>query len=353
VSALALVIFLGLFPKNLPPRAEAPRPVSLLLEPAREAAVRIGAPGLEVTIEPTGRQAEFVATYPVENASDSPLEAHLVARATHVPLRIEWASGGGQAPVRTERESDLALVDAPDLALDPVDGGTYAIAGKKLDRARRLAFTIPLGPRQRGVLILRVSGSPGIDRARHNRTLAEIGHYFRKRNDPFTYQYVALVPEGPVTVRGGPDQHVAHHRQGDALLVASTERALDLAGLPLGLALGAGTTYSGSGIDPRLRLAIDVIVPGGHLALAGEDDPTGPATVALAYRLMTPYQQFVPIGAHLELGGALDVYPTVRPAVRSGVGFHLLFFDFSLSLDLFPREPDLGWRIGAITSFSM
>ena len=351
---IAAALLLGLFSSPEPPAREPGRTVSLTVTTATPG-VSLGAPTLHIAIEPGGKGADFTARYPLENSTGAAVVAALESVAVARPVRLELlrTTGPGEA-LRPER-ADVPAPAPPPRALDPLTNSAYStprvVAPGERGQAQRVLLS--LAPHERATVVVRVSAPPGIDRALHRRTLFEASHYLRKRYDPLTYQWSVLVPEGRFSLVVPDDQVGAARREGASLLVASTERPHDWLGLPLGLSLGAGFYLSGSGLDPRLRLALDSELPGGLVALSFDADPTGPLSAAVAYRLQTPFQPFLPIGAHLEVGGVLDVHPRRRAGVRSGVGSHLLFFDSMVQLDLFPGLPSLGWRVAFVTTFSL
>ncbi len=354
VPVIVPVLLLGLFSSPEPPAREPGRTVAMTVTTATPG-VTLGAPALEIAIEPGGKGADFTARYPLENASDAAVTATLetVAVAKPVRLELERAAGAHQA-LRPERD-DAPAPAAPALALDPLSSETYSPPqmNQPADRGKRLRVEVALAPRERATLVVRISAPPGIDRALHRRTLFEASHYLRKRYDPLTYQWTVLIPEGTFTIKVPDGQSGAARRERDALLVASTEHPHDWLGMPLGLSMGAGFYLSRTGIDPRLRLALDAELPGGLAVLSFDADPTGPLSAALAYRLQTRFQPFLPLGAHLEVGGVLDVYPRRLPGVRSGLGSHFFFFDSMVQVDLFPGEPDLAYRVAFVTTFSL
>ncbi len=350
------LLLLGLF-SSPEPRAREPGRTVALTVTTPTPGVALGPPALEIAIEPGGKGADFTARYPLENTTAMAITVALEAVAVARPMRLELQRALGAAEALRPERDDVPAPDAPGLALDPLSGETYSpVQMDKLaveERGRRQRVELALGPHERATLLVRVSAPPGIDRARHRRTLFEASHYLRKRYDPLTYQWNVLVPEGPLSLTVPDGQVGASRREAGALLVASTERPHDWLGLPLGLSAGGGFYTSRTGIDPRLRLALDAELPGGLAVASFDADPTGPLSTALAYRLQTRFQPFLPIGAHLEVGGVLDVYPRRLFGVRSGVGSHFFFFDSMVQVDLFPGEPGLGWRMAFVTTFSL
>jgi len=348
------LLLLGLFSSPEPPAREPGRTVVMTVTSATPG-VTIGAPSLEIVLEAGGKGADFTARYPLENAGDAPLSATLETVAVAKPVRLELQRGAAAAQALRPERDDAPAPPAPGVALDPLSNETYLPPqmNQPAERGRRMRVEVALGPRERATLLVRVSAPPGIDRVLHRRTLFEASHYLRKRYDPLTYQWTVLIPEGPFSLKVPDGQSGAVRRHGDAVLVASTEHPHDWLGMPLGLSMGAGFYLSKSGIDPRLRLALDAELPGGLAVLSFDADPTGPLSAALAYRLQTRFQPFLPIGAHLEVGGVLDVYPRRLAGVRAGLGSHFFFFDSMVQVDLFPGEPDLAYRVAFVTTFSL
>jgi hypothetical protein len=227
--------------------------------------------------------------------------------------------------------------------------------------------------------------SAGFDRRRWRETGFERSHALHLRRDPFVYQFAARGPARPLQLVTPPGTSAAAQLDGDTgrLLCAAAERRA----LPLGLTLGLGFAVSDQAVtepwppppDPRsapgreppstrtvwqglLRASLDLLLPHRDAVSLAADvgsnlrgDGTGQhhVTAAAVYQLYAPAWPFLPLSAHLDLGGACDLWqsagrglglggsPSLRCGPRLSLGVAARWVAIVPTIDVFPqREPD-------------
>ncbi|MFO0579285.1 MAG: hypothetical protein U1A78_35230 [Polyangia bacterium] len=375
---------------ELPPPAE-PAPVEELGPPSVLAPAQPAAPPA-IRIEPLGATLDVLGTRRVVQ-----LRARWRLRAPAGPLRLQIPSSqsavafrlaGRDEPLRPDEvERDDAAPPEPsaaeDVRIDAQSGAVYS-------REPVPAPGRPPRPRFRHVLSLEVpaageleleaalSLSAGFDRRRWRETGFERGHALHLRHDPFVYQFAARGPAGPLQLVTPPGTSAAARADGatSRLLLAAAERRA----LPLGLTLGLGFAVSDQaapagpsadppvdpGLEPSqrtvwqglLRASLDLLLPHRDaLSLAADvgSDFTGQhhVTAAAVYQLYAPAWPFLPLSAHLDLGGACDLWqsagrsqglgdaPSLRCGPRLSLGLAVRSVGLLPSIDVFPqREPD-------------
>lgn len=376
-------------PDALDPRGpgEGGEPAPLVrLGPPSAPGARVQPAGAEVQIEPSRRSARVTARFTIE-APPGPLELSLPSGLFQVRLRAD----GAELPSEVERReapaggaspaggADAAGGALPEVRIDPGSGRIYArgqggpAAAAYLHRA---TLTVP--PSGRLTLSASAVLSSGHDRRRWRRLLVEQSHLLHARPDFFVYHFAAAGPDGPpgsVHIERPPGTSARARVEGGALRVAAAARRAFPLGATLGLGLALGNPeLPGEGTVARglARAGLDLLLPWGDALAVSADLATRFAdrhqlAAALVYQLYTPTLPFliVPLGAHLEAGPALDLYPELRPGLRLGAAAHLSGLGVLLSADLFPqREPPpageagpdrtvLRYRLGLLLALSL
>lgn len=116
---------------------------------------------------------------------------------------------------------------------------------------------------------------------------------------------------------------------------------------PFGFFLSGGVAFTHRGAEGILRGGASLMVRSRKdlVTLSAETDARERFALALTYQLFLPYTPHsMEMGVHFELGLALDVIPSVSPAIRLGVVGHMTVVRVNLLFDLYPGELQKGGR---------
>ncbi|MCS6914113.1 MAG: hypothetical protein NZ890_12840 [Myxococcota bacterium] len=321
-----------------------PAPMSWLGPPQAPGA-RVEPAGVHVEIAATRRSVRVEASWRVQ-APPGPVQLSVPSSLFQVGLWLD----GKPTDAQVEQAPAPEPPAAQDVRIDPDSGRPYARAplrqGPAVLYIHRFAGVVPPS----GQLELRAAAvlSSGFDRKRRRRQVVEQTHLLHRRPDFFVYHFAARGPGGQITL-GRPPNTVAQARMVDGVLriAATARRPLPLAatfGLGLGLsgADGGEQALSHQGL---LRASLDLLLPWGDALATSVDGGSDLAqhhhlTCALVYQLYSPSIPFtlVPLGGHLDVGPAVETWPTLRPGIRLGLGLHVGPMGLLLSADLFPEQ---------------
>jgi hypothetical protein len=204
-----------------------------------------------------------------------------------------------------------------------------------------------IGPSGHGRLVVEHALSAGYDRQRRRRQFLETAYLHKQRKDYFVYHFRVRGPGGPVSYTMPANTDGKWQQEGALLRFSAAERRR----FPFGLVAAVGTASDAAGVKLAARGTIDLLLPWGDAVAFGADGDTDGKGLrlsgSLTYQYFARWMAFWPLGAHVEAGGVLDVYPRPRVGARGGVGGHFAFIQTQLLVDVFLDEPR--WRVTIVT----
>lgn len=357
-----------------------PRPNGALLAPLGHAFLRLTAERLRIRCRFAGGGCAVRHELEIRNTGD----------ATTVDLPFI----SPRMAVLAEVDGKRALVDlrpAPSKprrwsssgqGLDPATGKKYKLPGPKSHRAlRHHRVRVAFGARTKVTLTLITNSVGGYDRFRRRRTQPEVSFAMTRRKDAFVTHHELPLTDPAARTRSRSDKALEvewtlaanlvlgantklsckrtgprRRRQKCTGRLGATERRLrwsvaEKHRRPVGFFVGAGVAFTHRGNEALLRGGAQLMLRSRKdlLTLSAETDAKSRFALALTYQLFLPYAPHsMEMGAHFELGMALDVVPAVRPAIRAGAAFHMTVIRMNLLFDLYPGELKKGggpsWR---------
>lgn len=354
-------------PTSLPRREAAP--LFRIGSPQSTAATDITLQGTTVTVANSRRSATLTQSWKV-TAPPGAQQLELASSASHLSFRVENSSNGSSEAIPAEMANLVASVEplpsqscqAPQTAPKAAESDPSEVTSEPCYR-HQLQLDFPTqGPLQLQVETTLVSG---LDRYSRRRSHFEQAHALHARIDPSVYLYEAEGQLAPLQVTSAPKTTTSMHLAGRRLQVTATEKP-PLA-LAVTLALGPAVQSIPVGTaDPQplelptqltealLRASFELLLPHRDaLALAVEAGSDFRSShhlgTALVYQLYSPVLPYLPIGGHLDLGVACDLWqsqgggqglaqlPSLRCGPRAALALQVKFLGISPSLDLFPQ----------------
>lgn len=354
------------------------RPNGALLGPLGRPTLRLLSERIEIRCRFGGGGCALRHDFVIQNTAD----ATTVTLPVISPRRAVLAEVNGKPatvntaplPPRPRRWSSSGW------GIDPGSGESYKLPGPKRYRVLRAhRVRVSLGARSRVTLTLITNSVAGYDRFRRGRTQAEVAFSGTRREDNFVYHHELPLTDPAARGRpgGGRDLPVTWILPAHLKLGANTKVTCKRAGRhqqrctarlkttaktlrwsiaeryrrPVGFFLGVGLAFTHRGVEAHLRAGASLMLRSHQdlLTLTAETDAKERFAMALTYQLFLPYSPYNwELGAHFELGLALDLYPAVRPAIRAGTTLHIGAIRVNLLFDLYPGELKAGggpsWR---------
>lgn len=358
-------------PTSLPRREAAPVFRMGALQSAT--ATAINPQRTTVTVASSQRSASLVQSWIVT----APPGLHLLdlaSSASHLSFRVPSQSDPRQGPLPVEAAQVVAGVEplpsqscqapqaAPKAAQNTTQSDPAEVTSQTCYR-HLLQLDFPTqGPQQLQVETTLVSG---LDRYSRRRSHFEQAHALHARIDPSVYLYEAEGQLAPLQLQSPPKTTTTMHAEGSRLQITATEKPP----LPLAVTLALGPAVQSVPLNPAdpqpleaptrltaalLRASVELLLPHRDaLALtveAGSDFRSSHHLgTALVYQLYSPVLPYLPIGGHLDLGVACDLWqsqglgqglaqlPSLRCGPRAALALQVKFVGISPSLDLFPQ----------------
>lgn len=355
-------------PTSLPRREAAPVFRMGALQSAT--ATAINPQHTTVTVASSRRSASLVQSWIVT----APPGLHLLdlaSSASHLSFRVPSPSDPSQEPIPAETAQVVANVEplpsqscqAPQVAPKAVESDPAEVTSEPCYR-HQLQLDFPTqGPLQLQVETTLVSG---LDRYSRRRSHFEQAHALHARLDPSVYLYEAEGQLAPLQLHSPPKTTTTMDVAGRRLQVTATEKPP----LPLAVTLALGPAVQSLPLNPAdpqrldaptrltaalLRASVELLLPHRDaLALAieaGSDFRSSHHVgTALVYQLYSPVLPYLPIGGHLDLGVACDLWqslgegqglaqlPSLRCGPRAALALQVKSLGISPSLDLFPQR---------------
>lgn len=358
-------------PTSLPRREAAPVFRMGALQSAT--ATAINPQHTTVTVASSRRSAALVQSWIVT----APPGLHLLdlaSSASHLNFRLPSQSDPRQGPLPVEAAQVVASVEplpsqscqapqaAPKAAQNTTQSDPAEVTSQTCYR-HLLQLDFPTqGPQQLQVETTLVSG---LDRYSRRRSHFEQAHALHARIDPSVYLYEAEGQLAPLQLQSPSKTTTTMHAEGSRLQISATEKPP----LPLAVTLALGPAVQSVPLNPAdpqpleaptrltaalLRASVELLLPHRDaLALAVEAGSDFRSShhlgTALVYQLYSPVLPYLPIGGHLDLGVACDLWqsqglgqglaqlPSLRCGPRAALALQVKFVGISPSLDLFPQ----------------
>jgi hypothetical protein len=337
--------------------------------PQSATAIAINPQRTTVTVASSRRSATLVQSWIVT----APAGLHLVdlaSSASHLNFRVPSPSDPSQEPLPAETAQVVASVEplpsqscqARQAAPKAVESDPAEVTSEPCYR-HQLQLDVPT----QGSLPLQVETTlvSGLDRYSRRRSHFEQAHALHARIDPSVYLYEAEGQLAPLQLHSPPKTTTTMDVAGRRMQVTATEKPP----LPLAVTLALGPAVQSIPADPAdpqrldaptrltealLRASVELLLPHRDaLALSVEAGSDFRAShhlgTALVYQLYSPVLPYLPIGGHLDLGVACDLWqsqgggqglaqlPSLRCGPRAALALQVKFVGISPSLDLFPQ----------------
>jgi hypothetical protein len=325
-----------------------------------------------VTVASSRRSATLVQSWIVT----APPGLHLLdlaSSASHLNFRVPSQSDPSQEPLPAETAQVVASVEplpsqscqAPQAAPKAVEIDPAEVTSEPCYR-HLLQLDFPTqGPLQLQVETTLVSG---LDRYSRRRSHFEQAHALHARIDPSVYLYEAEGQLAPLQLHSPPKTTTTMDVAGRRLQVTATEKPP----LPLAVTLALGPAVQSLPLNPAdpqrldaptrltaalLRASVELLLPHRDaLALAVEAGSDFRSShhlgTALVYQLYSPVLPYLPIGGHLDLGVACDLWqslgegqglaqlPSLRCGPRAALALQVKFWASAPASTCFPSpEP--------------
>lgn len=347
-----------------------PRPNGALLGPLGHASLHLTSQRLRIRCRFGGGGCAVRHEYVIRNTGDATtVDLPFISPRMAVLVEVNGKRAvvdSAHAPKHPRRWSSSGK------GLDPATGRTYTLPGPKSYRAlRHHRVRVAFGARAQVTFTLITNSVGGYDRFRRGRTQPEVSFCLTRRKDHMVHHHE--LPLTDPAARPGPgngrDIHVEWTLPANLVLGANTKLACRRAGhkrrqkrctgrlepgakqlrwsvaeryrWPVGFFVGAGLAFTNRGVEALVRGGASLMVRSRKdlVTLSAETDARERFALALTYQLFLPYAPHaMEMGAHFELGMALDLVPEVRPAIRAGAAMHISMVRVSLLFDLYPGE---------------
>ena len=354
-------------PASLPRREAAP--VFRIGSPQSATATAINPQHTTVTVASSRRSATLVQSWIVT----APPGLHLVdlaSSASHLNFRVQSPSDPSQEPIPAETAQVVASVEPlPRQSCQAPQAGPKAVESDPAEVTSEPCYRhlLQLDFPTQGSLPLQLETTlvSGLDRYSRRRSHFEQAHALHARIDPSVYLYEAEGQLAPLQLHSPPKTTTTMDVAGRRLQVTATEKPP----LPLAVTLALGPAVQSLPADTAppqnpepptrltealLRASVELLLPHRDaLALSVEAGSDFRAShhvgTALVYQLYSPVLPYLPIGGHLDLGVACDLWqsqgegqglaqlPSLRCGPRAALALQVKFVGISPSLDLFPQ----------------